>query len=137
MQNHKPAMQQDQAPAKKAGGFLIGGDLQVTRLGYGAMRVTGDGVWGEPADRAEAVRVLRRAVELGINFIDTADSYGPGAVSYTHLDVYKRQVDSSTRTGLTLKELAQPIACRIAARRPAAASLLNFDCHIRIVRYLG
>jgi pyridoxine 4-dehydrogenase len=78
MQNHKPAMQQDQAPAKKAGGFLIGGDLQVTRLGYGAMRVTGDGVWGEPADRAEAVRVLRRAVELGINFIDTADSYGPG-----------------------------------------------------------
>ena len=78
MQNHKPAMQQDQAPAKKAGGFLIGGDLQETRLGYGAMRVTGDGDWGEPAARAEAVRVLRRAVELGINFIDTADSYGPG-----------------------------------------------------------
>jgi pyridoxine 4-dehydrogenase len=78
MQNHKPAMQRDQAPATKAGEFLIGGDLRVTRLGYGAMRVTGDGVWGEPVDRAEAVRVLRRAVELGINFIDTADSYGPG-----------------------------------------------------------
>jgi pyridoxine 4-dehydrogenase len=55
----------------------IGNDLRVTRLGYGAMRITGDGIWGEPADRAEAIRVLRRTIELGINFIDTADSYGP------------------------------------------------------------
>ena len=78
MQNQKSAVQRNQAPAKKTGEFLIGGDLRVTRLGFGAMRITGDGVWGEPADRAEAVRVLRRAVELGINFIDTADSYGPG-----------------------------------------------------------
>lgn len=70
-------MEQDHAPAKLAGEFLIGGDLPVTRLGFGAMRITGDGIWGEPANRAEAVRVLRRAVELGINFIDTADSYGP------------------------------------------------------------
>ena len=66
-----------QLPAAKAGEFLIGNDLRVTRLGYGAMRITGPGVWGPPADRAEAVRVLRRAIELGINFIDTADSYGP------------------------------------------------------------
>src|SRR5229473_2000544 len=78
MQNHKAAVQRNQALAKKSGEFLIGGDLRVTRLGFGAMRITGDGIWGEPADRAEAVRVLRRAVELGINFIDTADSYGPG-----------------------------------------------------------
>jgi pyridoxine 4-dehydrogenase len=77
MQNHKVAVQPDKAPAKKSGEFLIGDDLCVARLGYGAMRITGDGIWGEPADRAEAVRVLRRAVELGINFIDTADSYGP------------------------------------------------------------
>ncbi len=63
--------------AQKAGQFVIGNDLRFTRLGIGAMRITGDGVWGEPADRAEAIRVLRRAVELGINFIDTADSYGP------------------------------------------------------------
>jgi pyridoxine 4-dehydrogenase len=77
MQNHRLAAQRDQAPAKKSGKFLIGNDLNVTRLGFGAMRITGDGVWGEPADRAEAIRVLRRAVELGINFIDTADSYGP------------------------------------------------------------
>jgi pyridoxine 4-dehydrogenase len=63
--------------AAHAGEFLIGKDLRVTRLGFGAMRITGKGIWGEPADRAQAVRVLRRAVELGINFIDTADSYGP------------------------------------------------------------
>src|ERR1700736_4572228 len=81
MQNHKSTVrrnvQRDQNLAKKSGEFLIGGDLRVTRLGFGAMRITGNGIWGEPADRAEAVRVLRRAVELGINFIDTADSYGP------------------------------------------------------------
>ena len=78
MQNQKSAVQRNQAPAKESGEFLIGNELRVTRLGFGAMRITGDGVWGEPPDRAEAVRVLRRAVELGINFIDTADSYGPG-----------------------------------------------------------
>ena len=61
-------------PAKT---FKIGGDLEVNRLGYGAMRLTGKGVWGEPKDRSEAKRVLKRAVELGVNFIDTADSYGP------------------------------------------------------------
>ncbi|MGC2527632.1 MAG: aldo/keto reductase [Candidatus Acidiferrum sp.] len=64
-------------PAAKSGEFRIGGDLPVWRLGFGAMRITGKGVWGPPKDRAEAIRVLRRAVELGINFIDTADSYGP------------------------------------------------------------
>jgi len=77
MQSQKPANHRDNSLAKTAGEFLIGNDLRVTRLGYGAMRITGDGIWGEPKDRAEAVRVLRRAVELGINFIDTADSYGP------------------------------------------------------------
>jgi pyridoxine 4-dehydrogenase len=57
--------------------FTIGGDLEVNRLGYGAMRLTGKGIWGEPKDPGEAKRVLKRAVELGVNFIDTADSYGP------------------------------------------------------------
>jgi pyridoxine 4-dehydrogenase len=57
--------------------FTIGGDLEVNRLGYGAMRLTGKGIWGEPQDPGEARRVLKRAVELGVNFIDTADSYGP------------------------------------------------------------
>ena len=77
MQNDKPPLQRNEPPAKESGEFLIGNDLRVTRLGFGAMRITGEGIWGEPADRAAAIRVLRRAVELGINFIDTADSYGP------------------------------------------------------------
>jgi pyridoxine 4-dehydrogenase len=57
--------------------LTIGGDLTINRLGYGAMRITGKGIWGPPKDRDEAIRVLKRAVELGVNFIDTADSYGP------------------------------------------------------------
>ena len=77
MQDSKSTMNRGQGLAAKAGEFLIGNDLSVTRLGFGAMRITGKGIWGEPADRAGAVKVLRRAVELGINFIDTADSYGP------------------------------------------------------------
>jgi pyridoxine 4-dehydrogenase len=57
--------------------FKIGGDLTVNRLGFGAMRITGDGIWGWPKDREEAKRVLKRAIELGANLIDTADAYGP------------------------------------------------------------
>jgi pyridoxine 4-dehydrogenase len=67
----------DTPPAAGAGTITIGGDLSVNRLGFGAMRITGRGIWGAPADHDEAVRVLRRAVELGVDFIDTADSYGP------------------------------------------------------------
>lgn len=63
--------------AQASGTVTLGGDLTVNRLGFGAMRLTGEGVWGPPADRDECLRVLRRAVELGVNFIDTADSYGP------------------------------------------------------------
>ncbi len=64
-------------PAAKAGEFRIAGEFPIVRLGFGAMRITGKGIWGEPQDHDEAVRVLRRVPELGINFIDTADSYGP------------------------------------------------------------
>ena len=63
--------------ASAAGQITLGGDLTVNRLGFGAMRITGPGIWGPPADVPTAVRVLQRAVELGVNFIDTADSYGP------------------------------------------------------------
>jgi aryl-alcohol dehydrogenase-like predicted oxidoreductase len=63
--------------AASAGTFKIGGDLEVTRLGYGAMRITGEGIWGPPKDHDAAVAVLKRLREVGIDFIDTADSYGP------------------------------------------------------------
>lgn len=65
------------ANARRAGTFRLGGQLEINRLGFGAMRVTGPGIWGEPADRAECLSTLRRVPELGINFIDTADAYGP------------------------------------------------------------
>src|SRR5437867_400538 len=102
MQNQKSAVQQNQAVAKKSGEFLIGDHLRVTRLGFGAMRITGDGIWGEPSDRSEAVRVLRRAVELGINFIDTADSYGPGVseeILAEALHPYPANLVSATKGG--------------------------------------
>jgi pyridoxine 4-dehydrogenase len=71
-------MSQTQAiTADAAGTFTLGGDLTVNRLGYGAMRITGKGIWGPPADQAASLATLRRAIELGVNFIDTADSYGP------------------------------------------------------------
>jgi len=63
--------------AAASGQFAIGGDLKVNRLGFGAMQITGDGIWGPPADRAEVLRTLKRLPELGVNFIDTADAYGP------------------------------------------------------------
>lgn len=67
----------DTPPVAASGTFSLGGDLTIHRLGFGAMRITGEGVWGQPADPDEAIRVLRRAVELGVDFVDTADSYGP------------------------------------------------------------
>jgi len=70
-------MQPTQPSAAASGTFLIGGDLPVRRLGYGTMRLVGDGAWGEPSDAENARRVLRRAVELGVTLIDTADAYGP------------------------------------------------------------
>ena len=63
--------------AHRLGTFKVGGEIEINRLGFGAMRITGNGVWGEPADRAEALRTLKRLPALGVNFIDTADAYGP------------------------------------------------------------
>jgi pyridoxine 4-dehydrogenase len=67
----------ERVPARAAGAITLGNDLTVNRMGFGAMRLTGEGVWGQPDNRPEAIRVLRRTVQLGVNFIDTADSYGP------------------------------------------------------------
>jgi pyridoxine 4-dehydrogenase len=72
-----PKLEQPLTDQTPAGTFTLGGELTVRRLGFGAMRITGEGIWGEPDDRDEAIAVVRRAVELGVNLIDTADSYGP------------------------------------------------------------
>src|SRR5438045_2350185 len=84
--------------------FKIGGDLSVNRLGFGAMRITGDGIWGWPKDRDEARRVLKRAVELGVNLIDTADAYGPETSELLiaeALHPYPKGVVIATKGGLT------------------------------------
>jgi aryl-alcohol dehydrogenase-like predicted oxidoreductase len=91
-------------PATRSGTFAIGGNLHVHRLGYGAMQLTGPGVWGEPADRAQAIAVLRRAIELGINLIDTADSYGPHVseeLIREALHPYPKGLVIATKAGLT------------------------------------
>jgi aryl-alcohol dehydrogenase-like predicted oxidoreductase len=98
------------SPARAAGvaesgpTFKLGGDLPVNRLGYGAMRITGEGIWGWPADRDEARRVLKRAVELGVNLIDTADSYGPETSEILiaeALHPYPKGLVIATKGGLT------------------------------------
>jgi aryl-alcohol dehydrogenase-like predicted oxidoreductase len=97
-------MENKQVTAADSGTFTIGGDLQVNRLGYGAMQLTGPGIWGEPRDPGQAVRVLQRAVELGVNFIDTADSYGPFiADKYIKqaLHPYRDGLIIATKAGLT------------------------------------
>ena len=84
--------------------FVLGGDLTVHRLGYGAMQITGPGIWGEPADRDGAVRVVRAAVEQGVDFIDTADSYGPVVserIIAEALHPYPENLVIATKAGLT------------------------------------
>jgi pyridoxine 4-dehydrogenase len=91
-------------PARASGEFAIGGDLPVVRLGYGAMQIPGPGVWGEPRDHDEVIRVLRRAIELGVTFIDTADSYGPEVserMIREALHPYPNDLVIATKAGLT------------------------------------
>jgi aryl-alcohol dehydrogenase-like predicted oxidoreductase len=103
MKTEVPTKHQSDNPSVKAsGGFKIG-DLQVYRLGFGAMRITGKGVWGPPEDHDECSRVLRRAVELGVNLIDTADSYGPYVseeLIHEALYPYPRGLVIATKAGL-------------------------------------
>jgi aryl-alcohol dehydrogenase-like predicted oxidoreductase len=91
-------------PAHASGKFAIGGDLPVVRLGYGSMQIPGRGVWGEPRDHDEVLRVLRRALELGVTFIDTADSYGPEVserLIREALHPYPDDLVIATKAGLT------------------------------------
>ncbi|WP_308718758.1 aldo/keto reductase [Komagataeibacter xylinus] len=97
-------MTHSSANAADAGTFRIGGDLAVHRLGFGAMRITGPGIWGPPADHDEAIRTLRRLPELGVNFIDTADSYGPDVSEWLireALHPYHKGLVIATKGGLT------------------------------------
>ncbi len=94
--------------------FQLGGDLEINRLGYGAMRITGEGVWGPPKDHAGAINVLKKAVELGVNFIDTADSYGPYVseeLIAEALAPYRKGLVIATKAGLvrTGPNLWQPV----------------------------
>lgn len=90
--------------ASLSGSFAIGGDLKVNRLGFGAMRITGKGIWGEPEDRDEAIRVLKRLPELNVDFIDTAESYGPYVSEELIGEVlapYSKGTIVATKSGLT------------------------------------
>jgi len=90
--------------AASSGTFTIGGDLTIHRLGFGAMRITGPGIWGQPRDRQEALRVVQKAVELGVNLIDTADSYGPEVseeIIAEALYPYPQGLVIATKAGLT------------------------------------
>jgi pyridoxine 4-dehydrogenase len=97
-------MSETPSSAAASGTFLIGGDLPVNRMGYGTMRLVGEGAWGEPTDEAEARRVLRRAIELGVNLIDTADAYGPEIAERLigeTLSPYPSGVVIATKGGIT------------------------------------
>lgn len=90
--------------ASRSGTFKIGGDLEISRLGFGAMRITGKGIWGPPADHDEAIHTLKRLPELGVNFIDTADSYGPDISEWLireALHPYPKDLVIATKGGLT------------------------------------
>ena len=123
------------ADAKASGTFTIGGDLKVHRLGFGAMRITGDGVWGDPKDPKEARAVLRRAVELGIDFIDTADSYGPETSERLIAEVlhpYPKGLVIATKGGLTRPGPGawEPVGCAPYLTQCVEMSLrrLKLDC---------
>lgn len=97
-------MEAEEINAGKSGTFRIGGDMEINRLGFGAMRITGSGIWGPPANRSEAIRVLRCLPELGVNLIDTADSYGPNVseeLIAEALHPYHKGLVIATKGGLT------------------------------------
>ncbi len=122
-------------PVAASGTFAIGGDLEVNRLGFGAMQLPGEGVWGEPDDREQALSVLRRAVELGVNLIDTADSYGPEVsenLIREALHPYPADLVIGTKGGLTRSGPGQwaPVGRPEYLRQCVEMSLrrLKLDC---------
>jgi pyridoxine 4-dehydrogenase len=132
----------DRLSVADSGNFKIGTDRSIHRLGFGAMRITGPGIWGEPQDRNEAIRVLRRAVELGINFIDTADSYGPEVSERIIADAlypYPKDLVIATKAGFDRpgpdqwRENGRPehlrVACEGSLRRLRLDRIELFQLH--------
>ena len=142
MEPTKPIPTHDNRPAAKSGTYMIGNDLPVRRLGFGAMQLTGPGVWGEPANPTEAIAVLRRAIELGINLIDTADSYGPHVseeLIREALHPYPKELVIATKAGLTRPGPSRWVSlgrpdylrqqCEMSLRRLGVERLELFQLH--------
>ena len=145
----------DAAIATRAGSFSIGGTTTVNRLGYGTMQLTGPGVWGDPKDPAEAVRVLRRAVELGVNLIDTADSYGPEVAEpliRRALHPYPDDLVIATKAGFTrtgpgqwhavglpeyLRQQAEMSLRHLAVERIGLFQLHRIDSRVPLAEQIG
>jgi pyridoxine 4-dehydrogenase len=141
--------------AASSGQFSLGGDMVVNRLGYGAMQLTGPGVWGDPKDPDEAVRVLQRAVEMGVNFIDTADSYGPFVSEQLikkALHPYPDDLVIATKAGLTrhgpdiwkpvgrpeyLRQQAELSLRHLGVERIDLFQLHRIDPHVPLADQLG
>ena len=128
--------------AAASGSYRLGGDLPVVRLGYGTMQLPGDGVWGPPRDKASALAVLRRAVEIGVTFFDTADSYGPEVAEdllHEALHPYADDVVIATKAGLTRQGpgVWTPVGnpaylrqqCELSLRRLALERIDLFQLH--------
>ena len=137
-----PATSGGTRPVERSGTFSLGGDRPVHRLGFGAMQITGPGVWGEPADRAGCVAVVRRAVELGVDLIDTADSYGPEvseSILFEALHPYPDGLVIATKAGLTRQGPGQwlPVGrpeylrqqCEMSLRRLGLERIDLFQLH--------
>ena len=123
---------QNPLPAKAAATFLLAGDLPVSRLGYGTMQLTGPGTWGEPANRDNAIRVIRRAAELGVTFFDSADAYGPDVTSGILRDAlhpYADDIVLATKVGQTRQgpDLWHPNGTPAHLRRQVERELRHLD----------
>src|ERR1700738_3351962 len=144
-----------QRPAEASGMLTIGGDLKVYRLGFGAMRITGEGIWGPPANKQEAIAVLRRALELGINLIDTADAYGPEVSENLIAEAlypYPKGLIIATKGGLTrqgrgkwapvgraeyLRQCVEMSLRRLKVERIDLYQLHRFDARVPVEESLG
>jgi len=109
--------------ASSAGTFKIGAELEVTRLGYGAMRITGEGIWGPPKDHDAAISILKRLPELGINFIDTADSYGPRTPRTSSTRRCTRSTASTSRRRADSRDTARTSGPRSAGLSTCASAV--------------